>query len=51
MLEASPRLRNPTKRNTLDRMMMSMAKVRMSARAGIMRVLQPSSYSCESATH
>ncbi len=27
MLEASPRLRNPTKRNTIDRMAMSMAKV------------------------
>ena len=27
MLEASPRLRNPTKRNTLNRMMMSTSKV------------------------
>ncbi|CAL5222653.1 g5049 [Coccomyxa viridis] len=27
MLEASPRLRNPTKRNTIDRVAMSMAKV------------------------
>ena len=27
MLEASPRLRNPTKRNTLDRMVKSLVKV------------------------
>jgi len=26
MLEASPRLRNPTKRNSMDRMMISMTK-------------------------
>ena len=43
MLEASPRLRNPTKRNTLDRMVMSMAKVSISgAPAGITRASLPS---------
>ncbi len=33
MLEASPRLRNPTKRNTIDRVAMSMAKVHRSCLA------------------
>ena len=28
MLEASPRLRNPTKRNSINRMMLSASKVR-----------------------